>query len=342
MTITRLFGTAATGLAVIAGAVSNDLVIRDFDDPGIFDAWLEMHPGLAQTLPVAQTKRAGHVYFRGPGGYFELDDGEYRGDAKHYVVAPPSVHPDGGVYKWLNPPAGEIPWIADPVRVGLLPQACGNRLRFTPPQLPPATHCVSHVCLSLVGTDQNIQNHVAELIVSTMPSQEGERNRCLFRLASRLRIIPGIALDEEQRRMILKEWHRLALPVIGTKELFVSWTDFETAWERLATGQAWSLEMAARTAPPCAIAKNYRLPEMKMLVNLCAALQRKAGETPFFLSCRDAGRSIGTDHHRAHRLLRRLKYDGVLIETRKGTQGTRGRATEWMLAPSTPGNQQRC
>ena len=58
-----------TGLAVIAGPVSGGLVIRDFDDEGVFDAWLELHPILATELPIARTRRGGHVFFRGPEGF---------------------------------------------------------------------------------------------------------------------------------------------------------------------------------------------------------------------------------------------------------------------------------
>ena len=66
----------------------------------------------------------------------------------------------------------------------------------------------------------------------TLPQQEGQRNKCLFELA---RYVKGTNKDatREERRVIVKRWHELALPVIGTKEFAVTWADFERGWEQV-------------------------------------------------------------------------------------------------------------
>lgn len=52
-------------IAVVMGAVSGDLVCRDFDEMGEYERWAESHPALAKSLPTVATPRPGrHVYFR--------------------------------------------------------------------------------------------------------------------------------------------------------------------------------------------------------------------------------------------------------------------------------------
>src|SRR5262249_55270629 len=92
---------------------------RDFDRLGSYESWAAAHPDLAAALPTVATARGRHVYFRGPEGFADLGDGEYRGDPRHYCVLPPSAHPDGAVYAWLVPlPDGDLP-LVDPAEAGL-------------------------------------------------------------------------------------------------------------------------------------------------------------------------------------------------------------------------------
>ena len=105
------------GLAVILGNVSGGLVCRDFDKMDAYEEWAAAYPELAKMLPTVATARGRHVYFRAADAdlrFFNLPDGEYRGDSGHYCLLPPSQHPDGPVYTWLVPmPDGSIPFVAD-------------------------------------------------------------------------------------------------------------------------------------------------------------------------------------------------------------------------------------
>jgi hypothetical protein len=117
------------GLAVITGAVSGFLAVRDFDSADGYEDWAQSHPRLARSLPTVKTARGAHVYLRGPERFANLDDGEYRADPGHYVLLPPSLHPSGVIYHWLVPPPdGPLP---APRRSGLVPP-CRRRER---PQL---------------------------------------------------------------------------------------------------------------------------------------------------------------------------------------------------------------
>jgi hypothetical protein len=108
----QLFSAAdITGLAVVTGSVSGGLAVRDFDLADSYEAWAAQHPNDASSLPTVQTARGMHVYGRLDEEVFaNLGDGELRAACTHYVLLPPSVHPTGAVYRWVNPlPAGATP-----------------------------------------------------------------------------------------------------------------------------------------------------------------------------------------------------------------------------------------
>lgn len=95
-------------LAVVTGAVSG-LVVLDVDPRhgGIASLarWERQHGALPHTIE-AQTGGGGrHLYFAHPGGQLRNRVGlapglDLRGDGG-LVVAPPSLHPSGGCYRWL-------------------------------------------------------------------------------------------------------------------------------------------------------------------------------------------------------------------------------------------------
>ena len=98
-------------LAIITGDVSNRLLVIDFDK---FDLWCEWWKKVYRrsTLSVI-TGKGIHLYFR------LLDDepaihcgnftvfGKSAGDIRYnggYVLAPPSIHPNGQRYQWIDAP----------------------------------------------------------------------------------------------------------------------------------------------------------------------------------------------------------------------------------------------
>jgi hypothetical protein len=102
------FAYNRSNIAIITGDVSTRLLVIDFDDPRLFVAWYEQT--LIESLSVVSGKGI-HVYFR-----LAADDepplngkfcvnGQVAGDVRYnggYVLAPPSVHPNGQVYAWMN------------------------------------------------------------------------------------------------------------------------------------------------------------------------------------------------------------------------------------------------
>jgi len=322
-TLRKMFARpGVTGLAVITGQVSGGLAVRDFDDTDAYHAWASANPENAARLPTVQTSRGYHVYGRlDAEQYLTFDDGELRADSRHYVLLPPSQHPDGAVYTWVNP----LPLDGGPLP--LLPQSLVEGQPRQPTDNPRTTQ--DNPLQPIACAQANLTN----LIGSTLPPGPGHRNRCLFRLA---RSLKGIMLDAtpDQLRAIVQDWHRQALPHIGTKDFGTSWADFIFAWGAIKHPGGMSFNAATETAEGIVlegVAASYD-GHLRRLAALCAALQAQRGEGPFFLGCREAGEYLGIGKTQAWRLLRALMFDGVLELVENGIKAcgsAPGKATEW-------------
>ena len=114
------------GIAVVTGPVSGGLVNRDYDDPDAYHRWARDHRDLARIAPTVRTRRGFRVCARTERPVyrkFRDGSGEVIGDSGHYVVMPPSRHPKGGDYEWVNgPPLWDRPNspLLDPFKAGFL------------------------------------------------------------------------------------------------------------------------------------------------------------------------------------------------------------------------------
>jgi hypothetical protein len=104
----RQWEETENGLGVVTGAVSA-IVVVDVDDEA---ARAKVRGIMARAdwpvTPVARTRKGLHLWFAHPGprGNRVKVDGvglDVRGDGG-YVVVPPTIHPDGGAYTWVNSP----------------------------------------------------------------------------------------------------------------------------------------------------------------------------------------------------------------------------------------------
>jgi hypothetical protein len=322
--ITEMFRRpGVTGLAVIAGPISGDLVVRDFDDENSYARWADEHQSLAVRLPTVRTKRGYHVYVRIPGfnRIVHLPDGEFRGSG--YTLLPPSPHPDGIRYKWLIPPSHDILRV-EAVVFGALSESSqrkrnGQNLNApqasNAPQGTDVTHCMGPTF------DWSV---VDEIISRTLPNGPGQRNRKLFQLARELRAILPLNTDHEFLRQIVQRWFEFALPVIRTKDFEESWTDFVIAWQAvlLPKGSSWpEIVQRARSKLLPQVERQYSTnPAIRNLIALCSELQAAAGDQPFFLSARKAEEALGVPRMTVWRYLRRLQFDGILELIELGTE----------------------
>jgi hypothetical protein len=332
-TLRRLFSKKnITGLAVILGRVSGGLAVRDFDDAGAYHAWAKFNPVHVGTLPTVRTSRGFHVYGRLEEETFaNLGDGELRADSGHYVLAPPSSHPDGPTYTWTVPlPDGPLP---------LLPQSLkGGQTQEQQQREDPEDPRETHNTHQDPEDPRDTPNSLVSLFVSQdfdivrfLPTGPRQRRNCLFNLARHLKAkIPDAKPAE--LRCIVQQWHRLALPWIRTKPFSESWVDFAGAWEciRRPAGQSFKAAAGAADAggvPTMCEALGYD-GNLYRLTALCWQLQLQWCDRPFPLGCRKAGEFLGVSKTEAHRMLRTLQFDGVLRLVKKGTKASK-KASEW-------------
>jgi len=121
------------------------------------------------------------------------------------------------------------------------------------------------------------------------------------------------------------EWHRQALPTIGTKDFATSWLEFCAAWDRVRypagtspVDEAWQAALGAEFPPEVA---DWGNAEIGRLAALCWQLQIRQGDQPFYLDSRTAGRLLGVEHTVAWRWLRGLVSAGVLELVQSGGRG---------------------
>jgi len=92
-------------VAIICGAISG-IVVLDIDDRQKFDAWILEKKLPMPPSPTVRTGKGFHVYFKHPGGKIKnsakkIPGADLKADGG-YVVAPPSIHPNGQAYEWVE------------------------------------------------------------------------------------------------------------------------------------------------------------------------------------------------------------------------------------------------
>lgn len=339
-------------MAIILGTVSGGLACRDFDIQEAYDRWAGDHPDLAGMLPTVATARGRHVYFRAAPAdlrFVDLPDGEYRGDSGHYCLLPPSLHPDGPIYRWLIPlPDGEMPFVADVRAAGLLPSHVTESTESTESteiteeyraikrgvcveKAPTPSNCPVLSVLSVTSGEKDDEIDLA--ILETIPSGIGRRNRQVFELARALKAIPRLAdAPVDAMRPHVRQWHKIGLDrgVIGTEPFEETWIDFLHAWPKVKFPRGKEPMIAilerAKHSPPPAVAQNYEGDGLRLLVAICRELQNASGNKPFYLACRTAAALLDLGENgfvTAWRWLSLLVHDGVIDEVERGQRGKR-------------------
>lgn len=311
-----------SGIAIVCGMVSGGLIVRDFDDEASYERWARCFPELAWSAPTVRTRRGYHVYCRCETTVRSRrrENGELRSEG-HYVVCPPSLHPQGGEYRWIiKPIPGGLPVIFDPAEVGLLREDVTEPAEHTEP-IEPAELTER---TEAVGGGEKLSPEILAVIQATLPAGPGQRNKRLFELARRLQAIPQLH-DAPTARLaeIIRAWHRMALPKIQTKSFDETRLDFHRAWGNVilpaGTGGLGAILEAAdgEGIPP--EAEHYDKLDVCRLAGFCRKLQRLAGTGTFFLSCRTVGKLFGVRPTTANGWLRLLELDGLLVVAKRGS-----------------------
>jgi hypothetical protein len=258
-------------LAVMGGAVSNDLVMLDLDRAEVCEWWNANHAHLG--LPTEATARPGlHIAMRWRNCRSQKNDKtgvEIRAQKLITLITPSPGK------RWLVPPNGEIPF-CDPYCLGLehfgiekaknfspgdvvcdaIEKRLGNAPTFVRCAAPGATltHSGENPNLRdrtrrgqknqkmasvssvppLEDQSESLQTKIEAAINKTIPAAEGQRNRCILALCQWLKAIPELRdRPAGELKPIVQKWHALALPFIQSKLFEETWEDFAYGWKRV-------------------------------------------------------------------------------------------------------------
>jgi hypothetical protein len=160
---------------------------------------------------------------------------------------------------------------------------------------------------------------VREWPVQAIPTKVGQRNRKLFELARWLKGKEPEASLHRQRQVV-QNWLNAFDPVIGSKDVGVSWADFRNSWEKVICPYGTVLReslLVLPTLPSVPELDKYGA-KAKYLLQICAALQAHHQKEPFFLSSRIAGELIDLHFTDAAALLRAFVRERWIVLVEKG------------------------
>jgi hypothetical protein len=187
---------------------------------------------------------------------------------------------------------------------------------------------------------------VRRAIERNLPKGPGERNQ--KRLFAFTRAIAGIprlrdAGDPVLRAIVQLYFEAAAPQTSGTHDFEDYWDEFRYGLDRVRFPGDFSMieiieAVAAQPPHAACVAKGYAEPRRVLLVGLCAELQRRHGENPFFLSCAKAAELLtGVGHPTApmqiHRMLDGFRRNELLQLAQKGS---RHAATRWRFLWKPP------
>jgi hypothetical protein len=316
----KWFAKNNRNIAVVLGPVSGDLACRDFDTMAEYERWKQGHPNLAEKLPTDRTADGMHVYFQALiEGIRHVDNGELR-ESGGYCLLPPSVHPEGPTYEWVNPISNGNLLAVDPELAGFLPETTN------------VTERTEENGGELRRTEEiGVRGKIEKAIIRTLPRRFRTRHRRIFDFARELYSMPEYTdADPMQFYSVVKEWHKRALPNIRTKEFEETWIDFLRGWDKIKykieeKPMAEIFEGTIQLEPPeIAVEKYPDHSKLKILASLCRELQRAAGESPFFLSVRTAGKLLDVSPMQVSRWFFLLETDGILKVIAKGKMTAEG------------------
>ncbi|MHC4757609.1 MAG: bifunctional DNA primase/polymerase [Planctomycetota bacterium] len=314
------------GIGVVLGPVSNDLACRDFDISVEYDQWAKVHSDLAERLPTVKTSKGFHVYFEAKvKGTKHISNGELRGKGG-ICLLPPSIHPDGIEYEWVNPLNNGNLIALNPELAGFIPNLTEHTEH--------TEHTEQTEQTDTIVKGGNKENTIV-FIEKTLPKHYGERNQKIFFLALYLKSNDWDA-DPKGFRWAVEEWHRRALPNITTKDLLETWLDFLVAWKNLKHGiidPIQIFEFCKELEPPEQLVKDHpQYPKLHQLCVWCRELH-KAHEvfgSTAYLSCRTIGKALKISHETGNKYFRVLDLEDYLdiLEIGKMTESG-GKATRF-------------
>ncbi|MEL7434480.1 MAG: bifunctional DNA primase/polymerase, partial [Chloroflexota bacterium] len=172
-------------LAVMCGASSGNLFVIDCESEDSFIYHLNAMRRRSIPLWAVRTARGGHIYLRATNGEVAnvepsiMRDAEIKGRGG-YVLAPPSVHPDGTPYRWLVQEGDCIPSVHTD-KIDWLCDARGEHIRLVV-EAPPSSER-GNWKMHVVSPASNLSNATRDYMRNGGSIPEGSRNKRLFSAA---------------------------------------------------------------------------------------------------------------------------------------------------------------
>lgn len=323
----------------VACGEASGLVVLDVDKDHGGAATIQRLQGDLGELPrgpIAETGGGGwHCLFKHPGHPVPNRVGrgaglDVRADGG-YVVAPPSMHASGRIYRWSVFPGDEpLPELPAP----WLEWFFGSCYTGQAPSVAQDTHrtvsTTQDVCRTTknwpqqVATNSLLDTLIQKAIQETLPQKPGARHGSLFEF---IRALHALGLQDRQPSecvVWLKRWYELAKPNIVNAGFADCYSDFAESWDKVRHPRGQGLMTAllerAKAAPLPEVAKPFEDvdPDFCLLIRLCRELQQEVGDKPFFLSTHTAAKLLNTQSMRVWRWLRALESLRVLTPVSKG------------------------
>lgn len=200
------YWSQGANIGVVCGQVSGNFLVLDFDREESFqdfaEAWKVFRGReVFVETPVVATGKGFHVYVRIrdlpptylPQGEEKLRMPEIRAEGT-YVVVPPSIHPSGDRYQFVNPEVDQILEIEDLSEVGI--------------ELPASPTDKGD------GHREHKEPNWAVEALQGVP--EGERDNTAVKLAGRYK---AKGLESEETLLVLKDWAARCCPPFSEKEV---------------------------------------------------------------------------------------------------------------------------
>lgn len=128
--------------------------------------------------------------------------------------------------------------------------------------------------------------------------------------------------SEDDLYPILVAWFNTYVNKFRTKELEVSWADFLSAWESVASPFGSTLEAILSNPKPIPEwMRSHRFGiRGDQLLTICVTLAYHHAPKPFFLSARQAGELIDLDYSDCSKLIKRFVSSEYLTVAEKNTR----------------------
>jgi hypothetical protein len=192
-------GRRQRNIGVVCGEVSGNLLVLDFDRPELFDFWYNYYdvPRSAMVL----TGKGAHVYVRLDGepvnnGKFYVQ-GQHAGELRYnggYVVAPPSIHPSGAPYAWMDDSPIATLTFNDLHITTDAPSQCLAYRKPVRPRTPRATRSEG-IPGHVRDPKAYVNAALAEELGKIAGAIPGQRNETLFTASLKLRKYDGVLDD---------------------------------------------------------------------------------------------------------------------------------------------------